>query len=81
MEVGASYSIVDSESFASSAASSDSNMDCIGGEMMGSSSDWESTSASFVDSTAEMSGSLSAKALGIMPMIKANTNRRAKSRL
>lgn len=61
--------------------SSDSNMDCVGGAIAGDSSDWDSTSASFVDSAAEMSGSLSAKALGIMPTTKASTSRKAKSRL
>ena len=65
LEVGASSSVFTSES---STASSDSNMDCVGGEMAG-------------DSSGEMSGALSAKALGIMPTIRANTNRRAKSRL
>ena len=78
LEVGASSSVFTSES---STASSDSNMDCVGGEMAGDSSGWDSTSVSSADSAAEMSGALSAKALGIMPTIRANTNRRAKSRL
>ena len=80
MEVGvsASLSVPVSEL---STASSDSNMDCVGGEMAGDSSVWDSTSVSSADSAAEISGSLSARTLGRRPMTNANTSRRAKSSL
>lgn len=76
MEVGALISVSASES---STASSDSNMDCVGGEMVGDSSDWESTSVSAADSA--VLGSLSARTLGKRLMTSANTSRRAKRRL
>ena len=76
MEVGVSFSASTSES---SAASSDSNMDCVGGEMAGDSSGWDSTSVSSADSA--VLGSLSARTLGRRPMTRANTSSKAKSRL
>ena len=78
MEVGvsASLSVPVSEL---STASSDSNMDCVGGEMAGDSSGWDSTSVSSADSA--VLGSLSARTLGRRPMTRANTSSRAKSRL
>ena len=54
-------------------------MDCVGGEMVGDSSDWESTSVSAADSA--VLGSLSARTLGKRLMTSANTSRRAKRRL
>ena len=78
MEVGVSAlsSVAVSEL---STASSNSNMDCVGGAMAGDSSGWDSTSVSSADSA--VFGSLSARTLGRRPMTSANTSRRAKSRL
>ena len=76
MEVGVSSSVSASDL---STSSSDSNMDCVGGEMAGDSSGWDSTSVSSADSA--VLGSLSARTLGRRPMTRANTSRRAKSRL
>ena len=76
MEVDISFSASTSES---SAASSDSNMDCVGGAIAGDSSGWESNSVSAADSA--VLGSLSARTLGRRPMTIANTSRRAKRHL
>ena len=54
-------------------------MDCVGGEMAGDSSGWDSTSVSSADSA--VLGSLSARTLGRRPMTRANTSSKAKSRL